>query len=613
MSTSNNPLDPELCSHIYEQLMASCGLQITEEGRKPRARVHLRLAQIQYQDHVTELKELIFAEEAKFRNLASEIDDIRSGLWDDNIKAELHVAPSDSMDIVPSKPLVPEEETPLRELPPPSHEESPLAQEPDELQDVDMETSPEPKEPALSPDTRPILQEIDHRPKTMSPPAPLSSRSASKTPAPTHREVSLQAPKSPSPVPDRHTDEPPTVAVNKPLLEVQPEKDGFDGDSPLPELSDEHQSPEHTAQPQQKSPSPTLSRTDAVVSAEEVEDLAHVKEESELEAQTEMLLSEEVPEELEEPEQVPAAPEESLPAMSPKPESEKGSVKDVVVRRSRRLRVSPSSARSVPPASATVESERTASPPAEPMSTSKRVSEPTTTQASPAAAPSTSRSSREPKPRRTTRRRVGSIASEQIAEEDASPHPQESKSTRNRHVAEAEEESKKTTELKSPTGRKRKASEAGMTPSEKTRNTPRDDSEAAEEGLGTTSKRSRTAGSSSGLPPGKRFYNMINMVHTQISQHRNGNIFHNPIKDSEAPDYHDIVKRPMDLKTLRLRAKDGTVNDSRHYQRDLYLMFLNAMMYNRPTSEIYKMTEEMLSDTEGFILTFRQTEGWQNN
>lgn len=114
-----------------------------------------------------------------------------------------------------------------------------------------------------------------------------------------------------------------------------------------------------------------------------------------------------------------------------------------------------------------------------------------------------------------------------------------------------------------------------------------------EKGLGTTSKRSRTAGSSSGLPPGKRFYNMINMVHTQISQHRNGNIFHNPIKDSEAPDYHDIVKRPMDLKTLRLRAKDGTVNDSRHYQRDLYLMFLNAMMYNRPTSEIYKMTEEV--------------------
>ena len=42
----------------------------------------------------------------------------------------------------------------------------------------------------------------------------------------------------------------------------------------------------------------------------------------------------------------------------------------------------------------------------------------------------------------------------------------------------------------------------------------------------------------------KRFQNVIGMLHSQISQHRNGNIFHNPIKNSEAPDYREIVKRP---------------------------------------------------------------------
>jgi bromodomain-containing protein 8 len=83
------------------------------------------------------------------------------------------------------------------------------------------------------------------------------------------------------------------------------------------------------------------------------------------------------------------------------------------------------------------------------------------------------------------------------------------------------------------------------------------------------------------------------MLHSQISAHRNGNIFHNPIKNSEAPDYHDIVKRPIDLKTIKAKIKDGGILNSLEFQRDIYLMFANAMMYNRPGSDIYNMTEEV--------------------
>ena len=91
----------------------------------------------------------------------------------------------------------------------------------------------------------------------------------------------------------------------------------------------------------------------------------------------------------------------------------------------------------------------------------------------------------------------------------------------------------------------------------------------------------------------KRFQAVISMLHSQISQHRNGNIFHNPIKDSEAPDYHEIVKRPMDLKTIKTRIKDGAISNSDDYQREIYLMFANAMMYNRPKSDIYRMAYEV--------------------
>ena len=107
------------------------------------------------------------------------------------------------------------------------------------------------------------------------------------------------------------------------------------------------------------------------------------------------------------------------------------------------------------------------------------------------------------------------------------------------------------------------------------------------------SRRRAKANSELSISAIKRFQAVISMLHSQISQHRNGNIFHNPIKDSEAPDYHEIVKRPMDLKTVKTRIKDGAISNSDDYQREIYLMFANAMMYNRPKSDIYRMAHEV--------------------
>jgi len=100
----------------------------------------------------------------------------------------------------------------------------------------------------------------------------------------------------------------------------------------------------------------------------------------------------------------------------------------------------------------------------------------------------------------------------------------------------------------------------------------------------------------------KKFQTVINLIHSQISQHRNGNVFHNPIKPSEAPDYYEIVKRPMDLKTIKARVRDGIISNSAEFQRDVFLMFANAMMYNRPGSDIYNMAE----DVRVFIFHFNE-------
>ncbi|GJE84851.1 bromodomain-domain-containing protein [Phanerochaete sordida] len=151
---------------------------------------------------------------------------------------------------------------------------------------------------------------------------------------------------------------------------------------------------------------------------------------------------------------------------------------------------------------------------------------------------------------------------------------------------------------------KRKASEA---PSEvRDRKRQREDSEAIDEdeaGPSVTKGRRKNQ-----VVADKKFQNVINMLHSSISQHRFGNIFHNPIKKQDAADYHDIVKRPMDLKTIKARVKDGTISNALEFQRDIYLMFANAMVYNRPGSEIHAMAEEMMLESEAQINQFRRTQ-----
>lgn len=66
---------------------------------------------------------------------------------------------------------------------------------------------------------------------------------------------------------------------------------------------------------------------------------------------------------------------------------------------------------------------------------------------------------------------------------------------------------------------------------------------------------------------------MILSLLDTISQHKFGPVFSNPVKKSEAADYYDIIKRPMDLKTIRARIKDGTISTIDEFERDIRLMF----------------------------------------
>ncbi|AAW45314.2 conserved hypothetical protein [Cryptococcus deneoformans JEC21] len=93
-----------------------------------------------------------------------------------------------------------------------------------------------------------------------------------------------------------------------------------------------------------------------------------------------------------------------------------------------------------------------------------------------------------------------------------------------------------------------------------------------------------------------------------MASHRFGTIFESPVRKSDAPDYYSVIKRPMDLKTIKGKIKDGRIERIDELERDVLLMFSNAMMYNAPDSQVYEMAKEMMKDCEGHFAHFRNME-----
>lgn len=54
------------------------------------------------------------------------------------------------------------------------------------------------------------------------------------------------------------------------------------------------------------------------------------------------------------------------------------------------------------------------------------------------------------------------------------------------------------------------------------------------------------------------------------------------------PDYFDIIKKPMDLSTIKRKLDTGQYTDPWDYVDDVWLMFDNAWIYNRKTSRVYR-------------------------
>ncbi|KAL8561590.1 hypothetical protein ACOMHN_024826 [Nucella lapillus] len=76
------------------------------------------------------------------------------------------------------------------------------------------------------------------------------------------------------------------------------------------------------------------------------------------------------------------------------------------------------------------------------------------------------------------------------------------------------------------------------------------------------------------------------------------------------PDYYDIIKKPMDLGSIKRKLDTGQYNNPWEYVNDVWLMFDNAWLYNKKTSRVYKYCTKLSEVFEAEIDSVMQSLGY---
>ncbi|CAG5123248.1 unnamed protein product [Candidula unifasciata] len=78
----------------------------------------------------------------------------------------------------------------------------------------------------------------------------------------------------------------------------------------------------------------------------------------------------------------------------------------------------------------------------------------------------------------------------------------------------------------------------------------------------------------------------------------------------QIPDYFEIVKKPMDLQTIRNNLDSGVYKDPWEFVDDMWLMIDNAWLYNKKTSRVHKYASKLAEVFEAEIDSVMESLGY---
>ncbi|XP_076936446.1 transcription factor GTE4-like [Bidens hawaiensis] len=88
------------------------------------------------------------------------------------------------------------------------------------------------------------------------------------------------------------------------------------------------------------------------------------------------------------------------------------------------------------------------------------------------------------------------------------------------------------------------------------------------------------------------FKNCSNLLQ-RLMKHKHGWVFNEPVNAQQLGlhDYHDIIKHPMDLGTIKSRLAQNFYKSAMEFAEDVRLTFRNAMTYNPRGQDVHVMAE----------------------
>lgn len=108
--------------------------------------------------------------------------------------------------------------------------------------------------------------------------------------------------------------------------------------------------------------------------------------------------------------------------------------------------------------------------------------------------------------------------------------------------------------------------------------------------------------------PNKKLQILSNPLIANITSYKYASTFLQPVSESNAPDYYSLIKEPRDLKTIKQMVKDGRIQNAAELERDILLMFANAIMYNKDDTDIYNWAKEMQIETDKLLQLFKESD-----
>ncbi|KAK3025557.1 hypothetical protein RJ639_041035 [Escallonia herrerae] len=70
-------------------------------------------------------------------------------------------------------------------------------------------------------------------------------------------------------------------------------------------------------------------------------------------------------------------------------------------------------------------------------------------------------------------------------------------------------------------------------------------------------------------------------------------VYAEPVDPEELPDYHEVIKHPMDFATVRNKLASGRYSTLAQLESDVFLICSNAMQYNAPDTVYYKQASSI--------------------